>query len=250
MSNFFSPSPSTREKGSGDEGPMLSLRSVAKAFEDTGNRIELFRNLDFDLMNGDFVSITGASGVGKSTLLHILGFLERPSEGTVLFRGEAVSALSDARLSAIRNRDIGFVFQFHHLLPDLTVLENAVLPLRINGNLRKEGIERARMLLAQVGLEQRLNHTPSQLSGGERQRAAVARALVNEPKALLCDEPSGNLDAHNSDHLHNVLADLNRDLGVAVLVVTHDLALARKATRRLVMRDGALHPAVDVEIAA
>ncbi|HAO99968.1 MAG TPA: lipoprotein-releasing system ATP-binding protein LolD [Fibrobacteres bacterium] len=220
---------------------ILSLRKVAKAFEDTGSRIELFRNLDFDLMPGDFISIIGASGVGKSTLLHILGFLERPTEGDVLFRGEAVSGLSDARLSAIRNHEIGFVFQFHHLLPDLTVWENVLLPLRIGGNFRKQGRERARELLALVGLQDRLEHLPSQLSGGERQRAAVARALVNEPKVLLCDEPSGNLDARNSENLHQMLADLNRNLSIALLVVTHDLTLARSASRRLIMRDGALH---------
>ena len=223
--------------------PILSLKGVAKQFSDTGSRIELFRDLDFDLMPGDFTSITGASGVGKSTLLHILGFLERPTEGRVLFRGEAVSSVSDARLSAIRNREIGFVFQFHHLLPDLTVLENVLMPLRIGGGLRKAGRDRARELLAGVGLEARLEHLPSQLSGGERQRAAVARALVNEPKALLCDEPSGNLDAHNSELLHASLADLNRRLSVAVLVVTHDLSLAAMAARRLVMRDSGLHPA-------
>jgi lipoprotein-releasing system ATP-binding protein len=221
---------------------ILSLHGVAKAFEDTGSRIELFRNLDFDLAPGDFVSITGASGVGKSTLLHILGFLERPTEGEVRFQGESVSSLSDARLSAIRNREIGFVFQFHHLLPDLTVWENTLLPLRIGGGLDRAGRERARELLIQVGLEQRLEHLPSQLSGGERQRAAVARALVNNPKALLCDEPSGNLDARNAQHLHEILADLNRDLSVALLVVTHDIALARRAARPLVMRDGGLHP--------
>ncbi len=222
---------------------ILSLRNVAMAFEDTGNRIELFRNLDFDLKDGDFTSITGASGVGKSTLLHILGFLERPTEGKVLFRGEPVSSLSDARLSAIRNREIGFVFQFHHLLPDLTVLENTLLPLRIDGRLNRAGRDRARALLAQVGLENRLDHLPPQLSGGERQRVALARALVNKPKVLLCDEPSGNLDARNSEQLHRVLADLNRDFSVAVLVVTHDLGLARMASRRLVMREGALHNA-------
>ena len=230
--------------------PMLSLRGVTKSFEDTGNRIELFRNLDFDLNAGEFISITGASGVGKSTLLHILGFLEHPSEGSVLFRGESVSSLPDARLSSIRNREIGFVFRFHHLLPDLTVLENALMPLRIQGGLTRAGRERARALLAQVGLENRLSHTPAQLSGGERQRVALARALVNEPKALLCDEPSGNLDVHNSEHLHKVLADLNRDFGVAVLVVTHDLNLARMASRYLVMRDGGLHSADEKDPAA
>jgi lipoprotein-releasing system ATP-binding protein len=223
--------------------PLLSLRGVSKVFTETGSRIELFRDLDFDLAAGDFVSITGASGVGKSTLLHILGFLEAPTAGRALFKGEAVSGLSDTRLSEIRNREIGFVFQFHHLLPDLTVWENALLPLRVGGNLDGPGRERARALLAEVGLEGRLSHVPGQLSGGERQRAAVARALVNNPAVLLCDEPSGNLDTANSDHLHEMLADLNRDLGVAVLVVTHDMALARRAARPLVMRDGGLREA-------
>ena len=219
---------------------ILALHGASKVFVETGNRIELFRNLDFDLRAGDFISITGASGVGKSTLLHILGLLDRPTEGTVSFRGKEVSALSDGRLSEIRNREIGFVFQFHHLLPDLTVLENVLLPLRIGGHLDGPGKERARALIAEVGLEPRLQHLPSQLSGGERQRAAVARALVNGPKALLCDEPSGNLDSRNSEHLHAMLADLNRKWSVALLVVTHDQALAATAKRRLVLRDGGL----------
>jgi len=222
--------------------PLLSLRGVSKTFSETGT-IELFRDLDFELAEGDFVSITGASGVGKSTLLHILGFLEASSTGQALFKGEAVSGFSDTRLSEIRNREIGFVFQFHHLLPDLTVLENVLLPLRMGGRLDEAGRTRARTLLGEVGLEARLAHLPSQLSGGERQRAAVARALVNQPAVLLCDEPSGNLDTVNSDHLHRMLEDLNRRLGVAILVVTHDPALARQAARPLVMRDGGLHPA-------
>ena len=225
--------------------PLLSLRGVSKVFEETGSRIELFRDLDLDLFAGDFTSITGASGVGKSTLLHILGLLERPSQGEVHFQGETVSAFSDARLSEIRNRKIGFVFQFHHLLPDLTVWENALLPLRIGGRLDRIGRERARALLTDVGLESRLEHLPSQLSGGERQRAAVARALVNEPKALLCDEPSGNLDAKNSENLHAMLSELNRSLSVALLVVTHDPALAKSAKRRLTLREGELKPADD-----
>lgn len=222
---------------------ILSLRGISKVFSETGSRIELFRDLDFDLAVGDFVSITGASGVGKSTLLHILGFLEAPTTGRALFKGQPVSDFSDARLSEIRNREIGFVFQFHHLLPDLTVWENVLLPLRVGGILDEAGRERARALLHQVGLEGRMRHVPGQLSGGERQRAAVARALVNSPKVLLCDEPSGNLDTVNSEHLHTMLADLNRNLGVAVLVVTHDAALARRATRPLVMRGGRLEPA-------
>ena len=161
--------------------PLYNRCSVCAAWpnnssDETGNRIELFRDLNFDLNAGDFTSITGASGVGKSTLLHILGFLERTTAGDVFFRGESVSSLSDSRLSAIRNREIGFVFQFHHLLPDLTVMENALLPLRIDGRLNRAGRERARALLAHTGLENRLDHLPSQLSGGERQRAALSRA--------------------------------------------------------------------------
>jgi lipoprotein-releasing system ATP-binding protein len=223
--------------------PILSLRGVSKVFSETGTRIELFRGLDFDLPEAGFVSIMGASGVGKSTLLHILGFLEAPSEGIALFKGGPASGLSDARLSEIRNRELGFVFQFHHLLPGLTVWENALLPLRVGGRLTPAGRDRARALLEEVGLRDRLHHVPSQLSGGERQRAAVARALVNEPAALLCDEPSGNLDAANSEHLHGMLAALGREHGTAVLVVTHDAGLARRAERALVMRDGGLHPA-------
>ena len=222
---------------------LLSLRGVSKVFSETGSRIELFRDLDFDLAAGDFVSITGASGVGKSNLLLILGCLEAPTAGRALFKGAAVSDFSDARLSEIRNREIGFVFQFHHLLPDLTVWENVLLPLRVGGVLDDAGRERARALLKEVGLEGRLRHVPGQLSGGERQRAAVARALVTSPAVLLCDEPSGNLDTVNSEHLHGMLANLNRDLGVAVLVVTHDAALARQAARPLVMRDGRLQAA-------
>jgi lipoprotein-releasing system ATP-binding protein len=223
--------------------PILSLRGVSKVFTETGSRIELFRDLDFDLGAGDFASITGASGAGKSTLLHILGMLESPTSGAVRFRGEAVSAFGDAQLSRIRNRDIGFVFQFHHLLPDLTALENVLLPLRIAGRLDASGRARAASLLADVGLSDRLDHIPARLSGGERQRAAVARALVNKPSVLLCDEPSGNLDARNSEQLHGMLAALNRDHGVAVLVVTHDVALARLAARPLALRDGRLQPA-------
>lgn len=224
---------------------ILSLRAVSKTFTETGSRIELFRDLDFDLPQGDFVSITGASGAGKSTLLHILGLLERPTAGDVLFRGENVSRLADTRLSQIRNTELGFVFQFHHLLPDLSVLDNVLLPLRIGGDksLHADGRARALGLLRDVGLSSRLDHVPSQLSGGERQRAAVARALIRKPAALLCDEPSGNLDEKNSDALHEMLANLSRHEGVAVLVVTHDLALARRAARPLVLHEGRLEPA-------
>jgi lipoprotein-releasing system ATP-binding protein len=223
--------------------PILSLKNATKVFTESGGRIELFRDLDFELGAGEFVAITGASGVGKSTLLHILGLLEQASSGTLRFDGTDVSTLGDARVSRLRNRSIGFVFQFHHLLPDLTALENVMLPLRIGGSLGGKGRARAKELLERVGLGDRLHHVPAKLSGGERQRAAVARALVNGPSVLLCDEPSGNLDAGNAERLHALLSDLNRDQGVAVLAVTHDPALAARAHRALVLRGGALQDA-------
>jgi len=211
--------------------PLLSVEGVSKVFEETGTRIELFKDLDFAVRAGDFTAIMGASGVGKSTLLHILGLLDHPTTGKVLFKGLDTGGISDRRLSAVRNGEIGFVFQFHHLLPDLSVWDNVLMPARIAGGLRKADHDRARELISLVGMEHRLRHLPSELSGGERQRVALARALINNPVILLCDEPSGNLDAGNSEHLHNLLLDLNRRLSVAILVVTHDRDLALLAGR-------------------
>jgi len=228
--------------GGSSEGeiPLVELRGVAKSFSETGHEIELFKHLDLRLHRADFVSIMGASGVGKSTLLHIIGLLEKPSEGKVLYRGEAISELTDRKVSGIRNRGIGFVFQFHHLLPDLTVEENVLLPARIGGALNARSKARGLELLELVGLGGRLRHLPNEMSGGERQRAALARALLNEPDLLLCDEPSGNLDSGNARQLHALLADLNSSLGVTILTVTHDAALASLAARSLVLRDGRL----------
>jgi lipoprotein-releasing system ATP-binding protein len=224
----------------GTATPLLSLHGVKKEFRETGTLIELFRDLDFRIFPGDFTAIKGASGVGKSTLLHILGLLDRPTEGRVLFKGRDTGGLSDRNLSAIRNGEIGFVFQFHHLLPDLTVLENVLMPRRIAGMLRRADEERALELIRLVGMDHRLKHLPAELSGGERQRVALARALINNPGILLCDEPSGNLDIQNSEHLHALLQDLNRRLSVAILVVTHDLSLASLARRVYVMEGGGL----------
>jgi lipoprotein-releasing system ATP-binding protein len=219
---------------------LVKLHGVSKVFEETGHRIELFRELDLTLRRGDFVSIMGASGVGKSTLLHILGLLERPTAGEVWYAGEKVSQLSDRRISGIRNQGIGFVFQFHHLLPDLTVEENVLLPARIGGTYQEATRKRAAELLELVGLGSRKAHLPNELSGGERQRGALARALLNEPGLLLCDEPSGNLDAGNARQLHHLLTDLNQRLKVAILVVTHDSNLADLARLSLVLREGRL----------
>lgn len=232
MNDIASPAPMA--------APLIELRGIAKTFSETGSLIELFRDLDLAIGPGDFLSIMGASGVGKSTLLHIIGLLERASVGAVRYRGENITDLSDRRVSGIRNRSIGFVFQFHHLLPDLTVEENVLLPARIGGNLNAKTKARSAELLALVGLEKRLRHLPNELSGGERQRAALARALVNEPDLLLCDEPSGNLDAGNARQLHALLRDLNQRLGVAILVVTHDPVLAGLAARSLVLSEGQL----------
>ncbi len=221
--------------------PLLAITGVQKIFVETGTRIELFKDLNFSISRGDFIAIMGASGVGKSTLLHILGLLDRPSVGKVFFKGEDTTALSDKRISDIRNNEIGFVFQFHHLLPDLTVKENVLMPSRIAGRLKKADQDRALDLIRMVGMDHRLNHLPNELSGGERQRIALAHALINDPGILLCDEPSGNLDAKNSDLLHAQLQDLNQRLSVAILVVTHDVALAGLAQKTYRMENGQLN---------
>jgi len=223
-----------------EQVPLLAAEGIQKVFEETGTRIELFRGLDFSIARGDFVAVKGASGVGKSTFLHILGLLDQPTSGRVLFKGRETKGLADKELSGIRNHELGFVFQFHHLLPDLTVKENVLMPVRIAGRLRRADEERALDLIRMVGMDHRLKHLPSELSGGERQRIALARALINNPGILLCDEPSGNLDDKNSEHLHALLLDLNRRLAVAILVVTHDLSLAALAERVYMMEGGGL----------
>ena len=220
--------------------PLLSLEKIQKVFVETGTRIELFSDLDFAIHRGDFLAIKGASGVGKSTLLHILGMLDRPSQGKVFFKGQDTSGLSDKSLSQIRNREIGFVFQFHHLLPDLTVKENVLMPSRIFGSVGRKEENHALELIEMVGMSHRLKHLPAELSGGERQRISLARALINNPGVLLCDEPSGNLDVKNSEQLHAQLLDLNQRLSVAILVVTHDLNLAALAHRVYVLENGFL----------
>lgn len=220
--------------------PLLSAERIQKVFEETGTRIELFRDLDFTISAGDFVAIKGASGVGKSTFLHILGLLDHPTAGRVLFKGKDTVGLSDRAMSRVRNAEIGFVFQFHHLLPDLTVRENVLMPARIAGRMGRAEEERSLELIKLVGMDHRLKHLPAELSGGERQRIALARALMNNPGILLCDEPSGNLDSGNSRHLHELLLDLNNRLNVAILVVTHDQNLAALAKQVYVMEGGGL----------
>jgi lipoprotein-releasing system ATP-binding protein len=207
-----------------------------------GGTIQVLRGLDIQVASGEFVAITGESGSGKSTLLHLLGALDAPTSGDVTLQGTRYGALDPDGLAALRNRQIGFVFQFHHLLRDFTALENVRIPLLIGGVRPAEADARARRLLDAVGLSARLEHLPAQLSGGEQQRAAVARALATEPALLLADEPSGNLDEANAELLHGLFAGLARDFQTAVVVVTHNRALADRADRILHLTEGVLAP--------
>ena len=208
-----------------------------------GRSLEVLRGVDLQVFSGETLAIIGQSGSGKSTLLHLLGGLDRPSSGTVRLAGELVHQLPEDELATLRNEQIGFVFQFHHLLREFTVLENVMMPLLIARKSRQAARERARALLADVKLEARLDHVPAQLSGGEQQRVAVARALVNEPVALLADEPSGNLDPQTSDMLHELLFAVAERHGTAMVLVTHSMRLASRCRRVLEMQDGALVPA-------
>jgi lipoprotein-releasing system ATP-binding protein len=201
--------------------------------------------VDLAVARGEMVAIVGASGAGKSTLLHCLGALEVPTEGTVRIVGEDLRGRSDDALSSLRNRHLGFVFQFHHLLREFTARENVMMPLRIAGVDPAAAGPRADALLARLGLSARASHRPTAMSGGEQQRCAVARALAMEPSVLLADEPSGNLDHQNAERLHDLLATLARDLGLAIVVATHNRSLAERADRVLVLEDGRLRPAQD-----
>jgi lipoprotein-releasing system ATP-binding protein len=206
-----------------------------------GSELRILQGVDLRVASGEVVAVVGASGVGKSTLLHLLGALDRPSGGEVLVGGKSLSEMDQESRAAVRNRHIGFVFQFHHLLRDFTALENVAFPCRVGGALEAEAKDRARALLASVGLSHRLDHLPTQLSGGEQQRVAVARALANDPLVLLADEPSGNLDASTSGELHELLFGLRAEKGTSMVLVTHNLDLASQSDRILELRDGILH---------
>lgn len=224
------------------EGPFpLDARGVRKSYRGgDGSELRVLAGTDLQVRAGEAVAVIGASGAGKSTLLQILGALDHPDEGTVRVGGVDVAGLDSDGLASLRNRHIGFVFQFHHLLREFTALENAMMPALIAGRPAAEAREAARGILEAVGLGARLEHRPWQLSGGEQQRVAVARALANRPVVLLADEPSGNLDAHTSEQLHDLLFRLRSELGLAMVVVTHNRELAERADRILVLRDGVL----------
>ncbi|MDJ0802397.1 MAG: ABC transporter ATP-binding protein [Desulfobacterales bacterium] len=220
---------------------LVQVRGLQKCFASSGMaRIEILQGIELDLRPAESLAIVGASGIGKSTLLHILGTLDRPDSGSIRFRGVDVFAMNADRLAGFRNRSIGFVFQFHHLLPEFTTLENVMMPALIGGLMSTEARRRARDLLTRVDLAQRLSHRVTQLSGGEQQRVALARALVTKPQLLLADEPTGNLDKHNGAKIHRLLMALNRELGMTLVVVTHNPELADLMDRRVTIVDGRL----------
>ena len=220
---------------------MKDLVKVQQLFKTYGNgakRVEVLRGIDLAFFQGERVAIVGASGVGKTTLLHILGTLDRPTSGKVLYEGKDIFTLNEKELAYFRNREIGFVFQFHHLLPEFSALENTMMPCLIQGMSKKEGTSRAESILSLVGLKDRLPHKPGELSGGEQQRVAVARALVLEPKMLLADEPTGNLDTKTGEAVFDLLQEINQMKGVTLIVVTHNLRLAERMSRQMLLVDG------------
>jgi lipoprotein-releasing system ATP-binding protein len=222
----------------GSDPVIIRVRDLTKTFFSNGNRVEVLQGLKLDIRRGETLAVVGASGTGKSTLLHILGTLERPSGGQVLWDGEEVFALDDRRLAAFRNRKVGFVFQFHHLLPEFNALENVMIPGLIARLPQSQVREKAEAILVSVGLKERLLHRVSTLSGGEQQRVAVARALALDPEVLLADEPTGNLDPKSGAQVQEMLLHLNRERGLTSVIVTHNLELARALDRRVTLVDG------------
>jgi len=216
--------------------PLVTVQNVTKTFEHEGRSLEVLKGIDLEVGRGEMVTIVGPSGAGKSTLLHLIGTLDLPTEGQILYSGRDVTRLGSSELAEFRNRSIGFVFQFHHLLPEFTALENVMMPSLIQGGGRLE--DRARQLLDEVGLTDRLTHRPGELSGGEQQRVALARALLMEPKLVLADEPTGNLDSQTSDSVQSLIFDLNQRHGITFLIVTHSRDFAEMMPRRVSMKDG------------
>jgi lipoprotein-releasing system ATP-binding protein len=218
--------------------PLVQVRGLTKSFLHEGREVQVLRDIDLSIEAGEMLSVMGASGAGKSTLLHLLGTLDLPTRGMIRYEGEEVTRYSSNKLAEFRNRSIGFVFQFHHLLPEFNALENVMMPGLIRGERRGPIAERAKALLEEVGLAHRMTHRPGELSGGEQQRVALARALVMNPKLVLADEPTGNLDTRTSEAIHRLFFGLNERRGITFLVVTHSRDLAQEMPRIVHMRDG------------
>ncbi len=216
---------------------MIEVRNISKSFD----RLRVLDDVSLTINDGEFLSIVGPSGAGKTTLLQIIGSLDRPDFGSVIYDGTDIVKMKSAQLARFRNSNIGFVFQFHQLLPEFTVTENVALPAMIAGESRSKALARAAEILSRFGLGERLDHRPTQLSGGERQRAAAARALINDPKVILADEPSGSLDSHNREELYRLFFNLRESTGKTFIIVTHDESLAVNSDRIIHMQDGKIH---------
>jgi lipoprotein-releasing system ATP-binding protein len=217
---------------------LVVVSNVKKSFRHMGRTLDVLRGVDMEIRDGEMIGIVGPSGAGKSTLLHCIGTLDVPTSGTIRLAGEEVTSLSGARLAELRNRTIGFVFQFHHLLPEFTALENVLMPGLVQGKPKRELEVRARALLEEVGLKERVQHRPGELSGGEQQRVALARALYLEPRLLLADEPTGNLDTATSAQVHELFFAINQQRGTTIVVVTHNPVLAERMARVVTLQDG------------
>lgn len=219
---------------------LLRCENISKLYDEGEQKVQVLNNVSFSMNEGELIAIIGSSGSGKSTLLHTLGGLDQPSSGEVWIRGQSLQQLSSDKLALLRNQNLGFIYQFHHLMADFSALENVMMPMLIGKENRTEAAHRAEKILQAVGLAHRIAHRPSALSGGERQRVAIARALVNNPALVLADEPTGNLDQKTTESIFELIQQLNQEQNIAFLLVTHDLNLANKLSRNLVMRDGVL----------
>jgi lipoprotein-releasing system ATP-binding protein len=220
--------------------PLFKCENICKQYSDASNTLQILNNVNFYISAGETVAILGASGSGKSTLLHILGTLDTPDSGDVFYKEQSLFTKSKRQQALFRNAELGFVYQFHHLLPEFSAAENVAMPLFIKGDNRKKSLVRAKELLARVGLQDREQHRPHQLSGGERQRVAIARALINQPAMIFADEPTGNLDDKNTASIYDLISDINKEFKTSFLLVTHDLQLAKKMDRIMYLENGQL----------